>query len=83
MIIFCNFTEQDMINVYEIADENVQRSLPYLYFQDLLKSPKFSDKSESSVPIKNHRLQLRDRSFTRHGGEFKGSRGFGKRSLFH
>jgi len=71
-----------MINDYEIADENVQQSFPYPYFQDLLKPPKFSDTSDSSAPIKNHRLQLRDGSFTRHGVEFRGGRGFGKRSLF-
>ena len=71
-----------MINDNEMADENVQRSFPYPYFQDLLKLPKFSDTSDSFAPLKNHRLQLRDGKFSRVGEEFMGSRGFGKRSFY-
>ncbi|CAG9808089.1 unnamed protein product [Chironomus riparius] len=76
--------KQDMINDYGMADEKVQRSFLYPYFQDLLKLPKFSDSSVSSAPIKNHRLQLRDGTlkFRLNDGNLRIGRGFGKRSFF-
>lgn len=81
---FSYSTEQDMINDYGMADEKVQRSFLYPYFQDLLKLPKFSDSSVSSAPIKNHRLQLRDGTlkFRLNDGNLRIGRGFGKRSFF-
>ena len=84
MIFFSYSTEQDMINDYGMAEEKVQRSFLYPYFQDLLKLPKFSDSSVSSAPIKNHRLQLRDGSlkFRLNDGNLRIGRGFGKRSFF-
>lgn len=76
--------KQEMINDYGMADEKVQRSFFYPYFQNLLNLPKFSDNGVSSVPIKNHRLQLRDGTlkFRLNDGSLRTARGFGKRSFF-
>lgn len=73
-----------MINDYGMADEKVQRSFLYPYFQDLLKLPKYADNGLASVPIKNHRLQLRDGTlkFRLNDGNLRIGRGFGKRSFF-
>jgi hypothetical protein len=70
-----------MINDYGMADEKVQRSFLYPYFQDLLKLPKLAD---ANAPIKNHRLQLRDGTlkFRLNDGNLRIGRGFGKRSFF-
>lgn len=71
-----------MINEYGMSDEKIQRSFLYPYFQDLLNIPKYSETGASSVPIKNHRLQLRDGTlkFRLNDGNLRIGRGFGKRS---
>jgi len=74
----------DMINDYGMSEEKFQRSFLYPYFQDLLKVPKYGDGVASSVPIKNHRLQLRDGTlkFRLNDGNLRIGRGFGKRSFY-
>lgn len=76
--------EQDMINDYGMSDEKIQRSFLYPYFQNLLKLPRFSENVGVAIPIKNHRLQLRNGplKFQLNDGNLRTARGFGKRSYF-
>jgi hypothetical protein len=79
-----SLTGQDLINDYGMAEDKVQRSLFFPYFQEILKLPRVAESNNVAAPIRNHRLQLRDGplKFRLNDGNLRIGRGFGKRSFF-